>query len=61
MREKARQRRGYTLIEMVVVITMDSIICGMAVVLVITMLRANRQSRDHQQFGVVRARLVEQF
>lgn len=61
MREKARQRRGYTLLELLVVISLDSIICGLAVILVIALLHANRQSREHQHFGVVRARLVEQF
>jgi prepilin-type N-terminal cleavage/methylation domain-containing protein len=54
-------RRAFTLIEMVVVMALASAMLGMAVALLVTLLRAERAVRDHVGHAAQVNRLAEQF
>ncbi len=54
-------RRGFTLIEMVIVMTVGSVVTGLAVVLLGTLLHTENISRDHARQSTTLSRLAEQF
>jgi prepilin-type N-terminal cleavage/methylation domain-containing protein len=56
-----RDRRGFTLLEMLVVIAVSTIIVGIAVSLVITMMHLEKQSRKRLGSFRIQGQLAEQY
>ena len=55
------KRRAFTLIEMVVVITVSSALMGVAIVMLVALLKSEGSSRRHLEFCNILNRLDEQF
>jgi prepilin-type N-terminal cleavage/methylation domain-containing protein len=54
-------RRGFTLVEMVVAIAVSSVLMGAATVMLVAMLKNEGSSRRHLEFCTILNRLDEQF
>ena len=56
-----KRRHGYTLIEMMVVLAVGSVLSGVAVALIVALLRSESGARDHIHQSAVQSRLADQF
>lgn len=54
-------RRGYTLVEMLVVISVSTVLLGAAVSMLYVLLRAEHGGREHANRATIVARLADQF
>lgn len=54
-------RRAFTLIEMIVVLTVGSVLTGIAISLLVVLLRAEQTGRDHVENNTVIRCLADQF
>jgi len=56
-----KRRRGYSLVELLVVISMSSVMLGIITVLFTLLFRIERSGRDHVRHSAVLGRLADQF
>jgi len=56
-----KRRRGYSLMELLVVMTMSSVMLSVTVVLFTLLFRIERSGRDHVRHSAVLGRLADQF